>query len=361
MKIAHVVTLQESVPPLAKNGLEFVVSWLAEELISRGHEVTLFAAADSKTNGKLISLLPKGTHHDNETWRGQPFWSIWNTVLAGSHSENFDIIHCHDFFGSFIAPFIKTPIVQTLHHPFVNEFLPQFLKTEENAQTLQFVSDQYAAINYVSVSRNQEHDFMAMKDFYFKKHRMIYNGIPVSRFEFNPTPQEYLFYIGYMNKDKGADAAVRVARALGMKLILAGNNFGQEEFFYENIKPYLGDDIKYVGPVDFDQKVELYKNAYATLAPLHWAEPFGLTLVESQACGTPVIAFNKGAATEIIKDGETGFVVETETDMIEAVKKIGTISRQRCRTWIEQNFSVSSMVDAYEKYYADILGKKDAT
>jgi glycosyltransferase involved in cell wall biosynthesis len=131
--------------------------------------------------------------------------------------------------------------------------------------------------------------------------------------------------------------------------------FNEEKFFEEKIKPYLSDKIEYLGAVNFQEKNELYKNALATLAPLSWHEPFGLTIVESQACGTPVIAFRKGAAPEIIKHGETGFVVETEEQMIDAIGSINTINRESCRKWVETNFSVKKMVDEYEKFYASLI------
>jgi glycosyltransferase involved in cell wall biosynthesis len=357
MKIAHVVTLKESVPPQSQNGLEFLVSWLADGLVQKGHDVTLFGPADSQTKAKLISLVPKGTNNDETGW-GQPYFSIWNTIQAGALANQFDIIHCHDFFGSHIAPFIKTPIIQTIHHAYRDEFLPKYIQSEPYRTMLQFVIDQYAKINYVPISKSQERYFKQSESTYFKKSHLIYNGIPLETFSYNDTPQEYLFYIGYINKDKGADVAVQVAKKLNKKLILAGNNFGQEVFFNEHIKPYLNDDIRYVGPVTFEQKNELYKNAYATLAPLAWDEPFGLTLVESQACGTPVIAFNKGAAAEIIKNGTTGFVVETMDEMCQAVEKVKKLSRKACREWVQSRFSVERMVDEYEKLYKSILETK---
>ena len=143
-----------------------------------------------------------------------------------------------------------------------------------------------------------------------------------------------------------------------MPLILAGNIFSQEKFFNEKIKPYLNKNIKYVGPLDFKEKIKCLKNAKACLNPITWEEPFGLVPVEAQACGTPVIAFDKGAMSEIIKDGKTGFVVETEEEMIEAIKNIDKIKREDCRKWVEQNFSVEKMVDEYEKLYYKIVNKK---
>ncbi len=357
MKIAHVVSLYESVPPQSKNGLEFVVSWLVDGLVERGHEVTLFAPATSKTNAHLVSIVPKGTGGEAVDGSDVDHFNYWNLANVGARSKEFDIIHFHTDGGS-VAAMTDVPLVETLHHPYKNEFLEPYLKRPGYVETLAFVLEQYSKINYVAVSKNQEQHFMSAEAEYFKKHTTIYNGIPVEKFEFNNFPKDYLFYIGYINADKGADVAVQVARALNMKLILAGSNFGMETFFKEKIEPYLNDDIKYIGAVDFSQKIELYKNAVATLAPITWDEPFGLTLAESQACGTPVIAFNKGAAVEVIKHGETGYVVTTLEEMIESVKNIKSIDRQACRSWVEKNFSVDSMVEKYIEYYQALIKKQ---
>lgn len=356
MKIAQVVSLDASVPPKSQNGLEFVVSWITEELVRRGHEVTLFGTDDSSTKGTLISLLPQKIWEEHRFQWNQPVASYWNGAYAASKSEEFDIIHSHTFSLASHAPFIKTPIVETLHHPFKHSFWLPFFKEKQYAKQMKFVLDSYSEINYVAVSKKQEDQFSEAN--YFRKHTCIYNGVPIGQFEFNPTPKDYLLYIGYINANKGADVAVKIAKKLDMKLILAGNNFGEEVFFDTHIKPYLSNKIKYVGPVDFKTKVELYKNAVAKIAPIQWDEPFGLTIIEAQACGTPVVAFNKGAAFEIINDGITGFVVEDEVGMGEAVKKIHTIDRKQCRAWVEDNFSVERMVDQYEAYYKKILTER---
>lgn len=354
LKIAQVVSLHESVPPISQNGLEFVVSWLTEELVARGHDVTLFAPGDSKTSAKLVSLLPEALFRKHrQTWQFG-FFSIWNTLTTTLQKEPFDIIHCHNSNASFIAPFVDSKLVETLHSPFNEEFL-SLCKNENKNGELQVIINQVSKVHHVAISKKQEQDYVVAEEVYLKNHACIHNGIPVEQFEFNDKPKDYLLFIGYINKNKGADIAVQVAHKLGMRLILAGSNATEEVFFKEHIEPYLSEKIQYVGKVDFAQKNKLYKNAIAKLAPIAWHEPFGLTIVEAQACGTPVIAFDKGAAAEIIKDGETGFIVNTEREMIEAVKKISGIDRKKCRAWVEENFSVKKMVDEYEKYYYRII------
>ncbi len=337
MKIAQITSLAESVPPQSQNGLEFVVSWLAEELIRRGHEVTLFTPSNSKTAGRLVSLLPAGTNNDPATGKLSVLFNYWNAALAASMQDEFDILHFHNAESSCLAPFVRIPMIQTLHHPYEHDSIAVLSATSEAyRKTISSVFPFLEKINYVAVSNSQLNSFKHAEPYFYKKYSMIHNGIPVEKFDFNNTSGDYLLYIGYINKDKGADVAVSVARKLGMKLILAGNNYGQEKFFDEYIKPYLNDKITYIGPVDFKQKNDLYKNALAKLAPLQWHEPFGLTIVEAQACGTPVIALNKGAAKELIIEGITGYVVNTEEEMVEAVKKVGLLDRAACRKNVEE-------------------------
>ncbi len=363
MRIAQVVSLIESVPPRAKNGLEFVVSWITEELVKRGHEVTLFAPADSQTSARLVPLLPKGFSSDfrgighyNGTQWDIHFFNMWNTVLTGMKEGEFDIIHCHNGNAAYLAPFVGVPVVETIHNTYDDAPRTAYLSHPEYKNLLEPVLKQYEKVNFVTVSERQRDFFKACEPYYFKKHTNIHNGIPVERFSYNGEPGKYLFYIGYINADKGADIAVQIVRRTGMKLKIAGHA-GDGEFFKKHIEPYLNEDIQYLGPVDFDQKVELYRNATAVISPFRWHEPFGLTTVEAQACGTPVIAFDKGAARETIDHGVTGFVVQNEDEMVEAVKKIGTIERAQCREWVEQNFSVEKMVDGYEALYTKLSKK----
>lgn len=356
LKIAQVVAMEASVPPTSQNGLEFVVSWLTESLVRRGHDVTLFAPEGSVTSAKLVSILPKELSNDVARVWQQPARSIWNTSYVSSRASEFDIIHSHTGTIAFTMPFIQTPVVCTLHHPYKNDEWRKYLDTPEHREQMSFIRDQHGKINYVTVSKKQERDFMQAENLFFKKHTCIWNGVPVSDFEYSEKASDYLFYIGYINQSKGADTAVRVAKALNMKLILAGNTYGQEKFFEEKIKPFLNDQIKYVGAVDSSEKRKLYAGALATLSPIAWEEPFGLTIIESQMSGTPVIAFNKGATSELIQDGKTGFVVENETDMIDAVSKIKSIRRADCRAWTLKNFSSETMTDKYEALYNIILG-----
>lgn len=353
LKIAQIVSMEESVPPQGRNGLEFVVSWLTEGLVKKGHKVSLFAPASSKTKANLISIFNTGTSkkpYKVFDWNNKNF-SDWNSALAASKQKEFDIIHSHTGTIAQYVPFINKPVVQTLHGPCYKDFKEKYLQNKKKAGYFKFALNNMAKINYVCVSQNQEKQYTTYSKYYFKKHTAIHNGIPVVNFDYKEKSGEYLLYIGYINAQKGADTAVQVAKKLDMNLILAGDIFGQEDFFNKKIKPFLSRKINYIGPVSFKEKNKLYKNALATLAPISWDEPFGLILAESQACGTPVIAFDRGASKEIIKNNKTGFMVKDLAQMTKAIKKVKQIKREECRKNIEQNFSVERMVDDYEKLF----------
>jgi glycosyltransferase involved in cell wall biosynthesis len=183
---------------------------------------------------------------------------------------------------------------------------------------------------------------------------VIYNAIEVKAYPFNGSPrQPYLLFLSRMSQEKGPHLAIEVARKLKMPLILAGNvDTIDERYFREEIFPKVdGDQIKYVGEVNFKQKIALLAEAYCLLAPVTWPEPFGLFMVEAMACGTPVVAFNRGSVPEVVKHGETGFVVNTLAEMTAAVEKVKWIDKRRCRQHVKENFDVPRMVDDYLAAY----------
>jgi len=360
LKIAQLTRLDIDVPPLFQSGLEFMVSWLTEELVRRGHEVTLYATDNSITKATKRSLIPQSLMNQDEMSWYQPTRAIWNASFVAAEADKFDVIHTHSAALNFFLPFIKTPVVQTLHHAIRDEFWKPKLLNEPYKSQMKYIFDQYSKINYAAISQKQADAFLPAQETFFKNYTVIRNGIPVDQFTYEENPKDYFLYIGYVNEDKGAHIAVKAAVETGSKLIIAGNNYGCEAFFKKHIKPHLSRKIKYVGPVGFKDKVELYKNAKAMLAPLQWDEPFGLTLAESQACGTPVIAFRKGAGPEIIKDGETGFVVDTFKQFIKAMAKIDTISRKTTRLHAETELDVKRMADEYEALYLRLASDKKA-
>ena len=359
LRIAQIVSLEENVPPKSQNGLEFVASWLTEGLVKRGHDVTLFAPDASVTSAKHVSILPEALWGDPKSVWWKPVRSTWNTTVAAMRAKEFDVIHSHTWSIVFAAPFIQTPVVHTLHHPANHDSWCALLNSIQNKEQLAPIAQVYNAIRNVAVSKRQKELFQANGgDFFFSQIDVIHNGIPTSLFMPHYEPGEYLLYLGYITPQKGAHLAIDIARRTGKKLTIAGNYVGQEEYFAARIAPQLDDTITYVGPADFEQKTKLYQHAEALLVPLQWDEPFGLTLVEAMACGTPVIAFDRGAAKEIIEDGVTGFVCADIDEACDALVKIPAIDRKKCRERAEKYFDVEAMLDAYEALYYSILEKQ---
>ena len=348
LKIAQVVSLQESVPPKGKNGLEYVVHYLTEELIKRGHEVTLFATKNSKTSAKLVDVLPyPAAKRRIFDWNATDY-SLAAMTKAVEMADEFDIIHSH--IGSvafYFAGLIKTPIIETIHSPVYK--VPKKCLLKKNIQN-KYLKDKIRRHNksyHIFVSKNQK------SNAFFKNNNVvIHNGIDFGKFKFEKEAQDYFVYLGYITPEKGAHLAVRAARRARVKLKLAGSYKYCEEYFKEEIKPHLKKGkIEYVGVVNSARRNKLLGGAKAILVPVDWEEPFGLVMIEAMACGTPVIGFNRAAVSEIVKDGKTGFIVEDYKEMARAIKKIDEIKREDCRAHIEKNFSVEKMADEYEKAY----------
>jgi len=348
LKIAQVVSLQESVPPKGKNGLEYVVHYLTEELVKRGHKVTLFATKDSKTSAKLVDVLPYPAAKKRIFDWSATDYSLLAMTKAAEMADEFDIIHSH--IGSVAFCFtglIKTAIIETIHSP-VYKISKKYLP-KKNIQN-RYLKDKIRRHNksyHIFVSKNQKSNA-----FFKNNNAVIHNGIDFGKFKFEKEPQDYFVYLGYITPEKGAHLAVRAAKRARVKLKLAGSYKHCEEYFKEEIKPYLKrGKIEYVGVVNPARRNKLLGGAKAILVPVDWEEPFGLVMIEAMACGTPVIGFNRAAVPEIVKDNKTGFVVEDYKEMARAIKKIDNINRADCRAHIEKNFSVEKMADEYERVY----------
>jgi len=337
MKIAQVAPLWIPVPPYTYGGTEFVVSLLTEELVKRGHEVTLFATGDSKTSARLVPIWPKSL------WRAKlhtphAIFSLLYKKLYETQDE-FDIIHDHcEFYTPFVDSLIKKPIISTIHHPMYEEMIIVFKKFPE--------------INYVAISKNQRKSAPGVN---FVK--TIYHGLPLERYEFNNNPKDYLLWLSKITPEKGPLEAIEIAKEAGEKLILSGViPKEQQDFFNYRIMPLVdGKQIQFVGAANFQKKIELFKNAKAFLYPIQRDEPFGLVVIESMACGTPVLTYKEGAMPELIKNGKVGFLAENKEEMIEAIKKIDQIKRINCRRYVERKFSLQKMVNKYEALYNKIL------
>ena len=337
MRIAQVAPLWIPIPPYTYGGTELVVSWLCEELIKRGHEVTLFGSGDSRTKAKLVPIWPQSLWRANLRNPHAVFSLLYEKLI--SLQDQFDIIHDHcEFYTAPYSKFLKPPIITTLHHPLTEETTILYKK--------------FPNINFVAISKNQKKSGPGINIV-----KTIYHGLPIEKYEFNPKPQNYLLWLSKIIPQKGIAEAIDIAKLSGENLIVSGNippEYG--EYFEFRIKPLIdGKKIQFVGASDFPKKIELLKNAKAFIFPVKRPEPFGLVVIEAMACGVPVIAFKEGSMPELIEEGKTGFLVNNIEEACQALKKIKKISREYCREYIKKNFNLKRMVNRYEKLYKKIL------
>lgn len=337
MRIAQVNPLWYEVPPFTYGGTELVISMLTEELVRHGHEVTLFSTANSKTSAKLVPIWPKSLIRSNLQAPYAPIALLYKELLE--RQEEFDIIHDHgEQYGVPFSKFLKPPIVSTLHNPITEEKNILFKK--------------YPNVNYVTISKNQKKSGPGLHIV-----KTIYHGIPLEKHDFNPEQGNYLLFLSSIQPDKGPAAAIEIAKMAKEKLIISGPIHPKNADYFEyRLKPLIdGKQIQFVGESDFKKKILLFKNAKAFLFPIRRQEPFGLAVIESMACGTPVIAFKEGAMQELIEEGKTGFLADDEIDAVKALRKIKTISREYCREYVKKNFSLKRMVNRYERLYKKLI------
>jgi glycosyltransferase involved in cell wall biosynthesis len=300
LKIAQLAPLWETVPPKKYGGIEIMIAAITNELVKRGHRVTLFASGNSKTKAKLKSVFPKSLFEENIDWfhRSQ---NLINSANAFSDADKFDIIHNHAGDNAlFFSQTTKTPVLTTLHNVLPD---PDKNKTDEYI-TLKYYSKK---TNFASISFNQR----THTDIKFNYIDTVYNGININDFDFNAKPRDYFAWLGRIHYGKGMWNAVHAAQVSKNKLIAAGNiTCKDDEKYFQSVKPMInGKNMKYIGEVGLREKNKLLGGAKALLFPTIWEEPFGLVMIEAMACGTPVISFNRGAVSEVIKNGITGFIV----------------------------------------------------
>jgi glycosyltransferase involved in cell wall biosynthesis len=336
MRIAMLSPIAWRTPPRHYGPWESVVSLLTEGLVSRGYTVTLFATGDSETSGKLHAVCARGYEEDPAIM--PKVWECLHISELFEHAEDFDVIHNNfDFLPLTYTGLITTPFVTTIHGFSSPGILPVYKKYNSK-------------VFYVSISdadRSPDLDYI----------KTIYHGIDMKQFDFQPEPDDYLLFFGRIHHDKGAREAIEIARACNKKLILAGI-IQDEAYYHQHVEPHLdNDNAVYVGSADPVQRNRLLGKAYALLHPINFNEPFGLSVIESMACGTPVIAFNKGSMPELIEDGKNGFLVKTLDEAIDAVGKIKDIDRAGCRRHVEQYFTIDRMLEEYIKVYETVLAK----
>ena len=336
MRIAMLSPIAWRTPPRHYGPWESVVSLLTEGLVSRGFDVTLFATGDSQTSGKLHAVCARGYEEDRSIM--PKVWECLHISELFEHADKFDIIHNNfDFLPLTYTGLITTPVVTTIHGFSSPGILPVYKKYN-------------GKVFYVSISnadRSPDLDYV----------KTIHHGIDIKLFDFEPEPDDYLLFFGRIHHDKGAKEALEIARACNKKLILAGI-IQDEDYYRQHIEPHLdNDNAVYVGSADPVQRNQLLGKAGALLHPIQFNEPFGLSVIESMACGTPVIAFNKGSMPELIENGKNGFLVKTVNEAIEATAHINDIDRSDCRRHVEKYFTSDRMVEEYIQVYKTVLEK----
>ena len=330
LKIAQVAPVAMPVRPGKGDSIEQLVSLLTEELVQRGHGVTLFAVGDSETTAELRSIYPRGYREREEIWD----WRVPETLNAASAFEQaseFDVMHSHTYhFALPFTRFVSTPVVHTYHVQLGPEVVEGFRR--------------YPETQLVAISEFQRSELPGFDDV-----PVIHNGIDAGAFPFRAEGGDYLAFLGRMIPSKGAAEAVRIARELDFPLIMAGPS---TDWFERDVRPAVDDrSIRYLGPVDPAARNELLAGAAALLYPITYPVPFGLVMVEAMACGTPVAAFGVGAVPEVVEQGVGGCWVPPDGSLGEAVRSAVQLDRHRVREAAVERFDYRRMVDAYERLY----------
>jgi glycosyltransferase involved in cell wall biosynthesis len=339
MRIAQVAPLYESVPPKLYGGTERVVSYLTEELVRQGHEVTLFASGDSLTEARLVPVCKQSLRLAPSCVDTLPHHVLLvERVLE--EKENFDLIHFHIDYLHFSRTRLEdVPSLTTLHGRLdIPDLVPLY--------------QSFRDVPLVSISDAQRKPLP-----WLNWQRTIHHGLPVDSLRFQSQPQGYLAFLGRISPEKGVDQAIMIARESGLELKIAAKVDRVDQAYFESvIKPLLkGTGVDFVGEIGESEKSEFLGGASALLTPIQWPEPFGLVIIEAMACGTPVIAYPRGSVPELIKDGVSGFIVEGIEQAAAAVKAVPALSRRQCRDYFERHFSAARMCADYVNVYQQLL------
>jgi glycosyltransferase involved in cell wall biosynthesis len=339
MRVAQVAPLYESVPPKLYGGTELVVSYLTEELVRMGHDVTLFASGDSLTSAKLVPCCKESLRLDTKCVdRLSHHILMLQRVFAAK--EEFDIIHFH---------------VDYLHFPLTRRERAVSLTTLHgrlDLPDLQPLYREFTDMPVISISNSQRAPlpFANWKG-------TVYHGIPLGNYEFGNGKQGYLAFLGRIAPEKGLDEAIRISQLTGIPLKVAAKiDQADEQYYQDTIRPLLDNPlVEFIGEIGYAEKGEFLGNALALLFPVDWPEPFGLVMIEAMACGTPVVAYPRGSVPEIIENGVTGFLVANAAEAAQAVGMINQIDRRKCRSQYERRFTASRMAEDYEALYRQLL------
>ena len=342
MRIAQIAPLHEAVPPKLYGGTERVVSFLTEELVAQGHDVTLFASGDSVTSARLEPIWPRAMRLDPAI-RDPIAPHMLQMEAVRRQADDFDVLHFHlDYWSFSLFGRQRTPFVTTMHGRLdLSEWQPLF--------------DLFPNVPLVSISNNQRRPLPQARFV-----DTVYHGLPENLLTPLPKKPEYLAFLGRIAPEKGPDRAIRIARACGIPLKIAAKIDRVDQVYFDSVvKPMLADGgVEMIGEINDAQKPEFLSGAVGLLMPIDWPEPFGLVMIEAMACGTPVIAFNRGSVPEIVDEGISGFIVEDETGAVAAVNRLHTLSRDTVRAQFEKRFTARRMAEDYLAIYRSLAGEQ---
>jgi glycosyltransferase involved in cell wall biosynthesis len=339
MRIAQIAPLTESVPPKLYGGTERAVSYITEALVDLGHDVTLFASGDSMTRAKLEPVWPQALRLDQSIRdRIAPHMLLMEMVRR--QADRFDVLHFHmDYYSFSVFKRQDTPFVTTLHGRLD---LPE----------QQPVFDTFDTAPVISISNAQRQPLPQARWL-----GTVYHGLPENLYTPQPVEQRYLAFLGRISPEKRVDTAIRIAQRCGLPIRIAAKvDEADREYFEREIKPLFAQPfVEFVGEISDAQKAEFLSGAHALLFPIDWPEPFGLVMIEAMACGTPVVAFNRGAVPEVVDEGVTGFIVEDEIGAVAAVSRIARVSRAGVRRRFEERFTSRRMAQQYVDLYQSVI------
>ncbi|MCU0490347.1 MAG: glycosyltransferase family 4 protein [Chloroflexaceae bacterium] len=334
MRIAMLAPIAWRVPPRHYGPWERVVALLTDGLVARNIDVTLFATADSRTQARLAPICPRPYAEDSTL--DAKAWECLHIAAAFERAAEFDLIHNHfDFLPLSYSMLVKTPLLTTIHGFSSPRILPVYQRYNQHC-------------HYVAISNADRHpslDYLAT----------VYHGIALNEFTLRQEQGEYLLFFGRIHPEKGVADAITVAQRSGRRLIIAGI-VQDQAFFEQQVAPHLdGDQVQYIGSVGPDVRDALLGKAFALLHLVQFEEPFGLSMVEAMACGTPVIAYRRGSVPEVVQHGESGWIVDDVDAAISAVGLVGRLNRAHIRAHVTAHFSQERMVDAYLQVYSTML------
>ena len=349
MRILQLAPVWETVPPPAYGGTESVISVLTEELVRRGHDVLLCASGDSQTSARLFSVVPESLRRAGLTDSALQF-AIVHVAQSLGLADEYDIVHNHSGPPSELAMahchMLKVPMLTTMHN----------LLTEETGNIWRHYSGWYNAISETQVAT-----LPSLPRARFGG--VVHNAIDVESFPFEAQKSDYALFMGRIGPEKAPHLAIEASLQAGIRIVVAGkiSTPDEEDYFNQQVAPLLErEHVSYYGEANAAQKRELFAGARALLMPLQWEEPFGLVMAEAMACGTPVIAFDRGAAGELVLPGETGFLVQDVEEMADALRHAGELDPYRCRSHVEEHFAPGAMTDRYLEVYQQMLKQPEA-